>query len=332
SMTLGARFTKEEKDAVVYNGVTYATIYPQSGWVPGYVRDEEAINADVPKVLDDSDQWSRFTPRVGVEYQHSNDMMWYASYSQGFKSGTFNPRATTAEPSAAPEVVDSFEVGFKSEWNDNLRLNATLFQLDHKDRQFVTVLPGENPGDLDQRLGNIGKSKASGAEIEIQYAATADLNVNFSLGYIDAEFEEALTYNGTGFDDLSDRYSITNTPKNTANIGFDYSFENDLGSFVLNGNYYYRSKYELIVLDNLLTQDGYGLANLSLNWFSNDDHWQAGLHLKNLSNKEYLVGTYGFVTLDEQSGDYLPGLGGDNTLIGYYGEPRTVALTVSYRF
>jgi len=330
SMTLGARYTKEKKDAVVYNGVTLATVYPETNWVPGYVRDEASINA--PKVLDDSDEWSRFTPRVGIEYQYDEDIMLYTSYAQGFKSGTFNPRATTAEPSASPEVVDSFEVGFKSEWNNTLRVNATLFMLDHKDRQFVTVLEGENPGDLDQRLGNIGKSEATGAEIELHLAATDSLNFNFSLGLINSEFKEALTYNGSGYDDLSERYSITNTPETTANLGFDYSFETDIGSFVVNGNYYYRGEYELIVIDNLLTQEGYGLANLGINWYSNDGQWNAGLHLKNLTDEEYLVGTYGFVTKDQDTGDYKPGLGGDNTLIGYYGDPRTIALTFGYQF
>jgi len=105
-----------------------------------------------------------------------------------------------------------------------------------------------------------------------------------------------------------------------------------LGNFSFNGNYYYRSEYDLSVLDNLLSQDGYGIANLSINWFSDDGQWQVGLHAKNITDEEYLVGNYTFVTIDQATGGYLPGLGGDNTLIGYYGDPRTVALTVGYEF
>lgn len=98
-----------------------------------------------------------------------------------------------------------------------------------------------------------------------------------------------------------------------------------------NGNYYYRSDYDLAVVNNLLSQDGYGLLNLGLNWYSNDGHWQAGLHWKNVTNEEYLVGNYAFVTPDGNGG-YIPGLGGDNTLIGYYGDPETISLTVGYNF
>ncbi|WDE13448.1 TonB-dependent receptor [Thalassomonas haliotis] len=332
SLTLGARYTREEKDALVRSGRITQTIYPESGWVPGYIRDEETINAFVPTVLDDSETWSRFTPRLGLEYQYHKDMMLFASYAQGFKSGTFNPRAEIAEPAADPELVDSFEIGIKSEWFNSLRLNATLFYLDHKDRQFVTALPGENAADLNQRLGNIGTSDASGAEIEIQYAATDSLNLFATIGTIDSSFDQVKSYDEQGNKiDISDSFTISNTPNTTMNLGFSYDFDSQLGSFVFNGNYYYRSSYDLTVTDNLLTQEGYGLANLGLTWYSNNDSWQASLQWKNIADKEYLVGNYAFVTpLDD--GGYAPGLGGDNTLIGYYGDPETIALSISYSF
>jgi len=136
SVTIGARYTDEEKQAVVKNGLIFDNVYPESAWVPGYVRPSGDI---VPQVLgSDSNgngvldapsvqSWSRFTPRIGLEYQANPDLMFFASYSQGFKSGTFNPRATVNEPGVDPEIVDSIEVGLKSDWSDNLRVNLTLF-------------------------------------------------------------------------------------------------------------------------------------------------------------------------------------------------------------
>lgn len=335
SMTLGARYTKDERSAEVNNGLRFETVYPESGWVPGYVRPDGEL---VPNVLDEQDDWSRFTPRAGVEYQQSDDVMFYASYSQGFKSGTFNPRATIAEPAVDPEIVDSFEVGMKSDWNDNLRLNLTWFTLDHKDRHYISILPGDGFADLNQRLANAGKSEASGIEAEVVYIATDDLEFNLNLGWIDAEFTEVLdTDPETGeLFDKSDRFTISNTPDLTYNLGMNYSFENDLGDFVFNANYYYRDDYVLFEEDSLLTQDGYGLLNASLNWYSSVSNWTAGLHLKNLTDEEYMVGGYQFVTPDQSDPTnislYTPGLGGDNTLIAYYGDPRTVTLTIGYQF
>ncbi|MEC8327566.1 MAG: TonB-dependent receptor [Pseudomonadota bacterium] len=335
SATLGARYTQDEKEANVNNGLVFETVYPYSGWIPGYERPAGEL---VPEVLNDSEDWSRFTPRLGVEYQHSDDMMFFASYAQGFKSGTYNPRATTAEPAANPEIVDSFELGMKSEWNNNLRANITLFSLLHKDRQYISILPGETSADLNQRLGNIGRSESQGIEAEFTYVATDNLNFNASLGYIDAEFTEVIDTNpetGEEFD-KSEFFDIANTPDLTFNLGFDYSIESTFGDFVVNGNYYHRGDYVLFEEASLLSQDAYGLVNLGVTWYSNDGHWSASLTGKNLTDEEYLVGGYQFVTPDPtdptDTSKYTPGLGGDNTLIGYYGDPRTVTLTVNYRF
>ncbi len=334
SMTLGARYTRDSKEAVVNNGLIFDTVYPESGWVPGYVRPEGQL---VPTVLDDEDDWSRFTPRVGVEYQHSNDLMFFASYAQGFKSGTFNPRAATPEPAANPEIVDSFELGMKSEWNDNLRANVTLFSLDHKDRQYISVLPGDSSADLNQRLGNIGESSANGVEVELNYVATDALSFDASLGYIDSDFEKVIDYDSAGVAfDKSDRFTISNTPELTFNLGATYRLYTDHGDWVFNGNYYYRGDYVLFEEDSLLTQDSYGLLNFSANWYSTDGNWRVGVHAKNLTDEEYMIGGYQFVTPDPSDpsdvSKYTPGLGGDNTLIGYYGDPRTISLTVGYSF
>lgn len=332
SVTAGLRYTKDDKDAVVRNGLIFATVYPESGWVPGYVRPD---GLTTPVVLDDSESWSKVTPKLGVEYQHSNDLMLFASYSQGFKSGTFNPRATVAEPAADPETVDSFEIGMKSDWNDRVRINATLFMLEHKDRQYIAVIPDENDASaLNQRLGNVGRSEATGLELEVTWKASRELEIYGNLGFIDAKFEEALTFDpNAGAVDISDRFSITNTPETTANIGFSYNLLTDFGDVIFNGNYNYRSSYSLVELDNLLTQDSYGLLNVGVTWLSNDGHWSIALHGKNLTDEEYLVGNYAFIAPDPANpGQYIPGLGGDNTLIGYYGAPRTVSLSVGYRF
>ncbi len=331
SITAGARYTQDEKRAKVNNGLIFATVYPESGWVDGYVRPEGDL---VPTVLDDSDDWSKFTPRIGVEYQANDDLMLFASFSQGFKSGTFNPRATTAEPAANPEDVDSFELGMKSEWlNNRLRANITLFSLEHNDRQYISVLPGADSTQLNQRLGNIGTSDATGIEAEFTYLATDALLLSASFGYIDSDFKKVIdTDPTTGLTfDKSELFTISNTPDYTFNLGATYTVESSVGDFIINGSYYYRDDYVLFEENSLLTQDGYGIANLSITWYNTDGDFSVGLHAKNLTDEEYMIGGYQFVT-PQADGSYLPGLGGDNTLIGYFGDPRTISLTASYQF
>jgi iron complex outermembrane receptor protein len=99
----------------------------------------------------------------------------------------------------------------------------------------------------------------------------------------------------------------------------------------MNAGYYHRGDYLLFETSTLLQQEAYGLFNVSINWESVEGDWYASLHGKNLTDEEYLVGGYDFVGVADD-GSLLPGLGGDFTLIGYYGDPRTVHLTVGYRF
>lgn len=333
SLTLGARYTDEEKTAIVNNGLVFANVYPSSGWIPGYTRPEGSL---VPTVLGSdsngdgvldaptSESWNRLTPRAGLEYQMDSNTMIYASYGQGFKSGTFNPRATENEPGVAPEVVDSFEFGFKKDWTDQLRTNITYFSYDHKDRQYIVVGGAGNGTELNQSLQNAADTSGSGIEAEITYVANENLTFDVAIGTLDFSIKRN--------DSIQPLVGLSNSPELTVNYAANYFLETDLGSFIFNANYYYRDDYILFETDDLLMQEGYGLLNLSVMWESNEGDWYAALHGKNLGNEKYLVGGYSFVGAPDASGNYTAGLGGDTTLIGYFGDPRTVHLTVGYRF
>ena len=333
SLTVGGRYTKEEKEAYVNNGLAFTNVYPSDNWIPGYVRGDVSFpqvlgtDTDGDGILDapKKEDWSQFTPRVGLEYQLDDDTMIFASYSQGFKSGTFNPRATLNESAANPEIVDSIEFGIKKDWNDVLRTNVTLFSLDHKDRQYITVTP--DPDDLtvlNQNLGNIKGSSVKGLEAEITWAATDNLRIDFSLGLLDGEIEEDPTL-------AAPLVGLSNTPDYTMNLAANYTLDTEMGYFNFTGGYYYRDDYLLFEDSDLLVQDGYGTLNASVTWESMEGNWYGGLHFKNLTDEEAMVGGYNFAAQNED-GTYAPGLGGDTTLIGYFNDPRTVHLTVGYRF
>jgi iron complex outermembrane receptor protein len=76
-------------------------------------------------------EFERFTPKVGLEFKPSDDVLVFATFSRGFRSGGFNGRLivpTTTVPTYAPDTADSYELGIKSDLLDNtLRLNVTGF-------------------------------------------------------------------------------------------------------------------------------------------------------------------------------------------------------------
>jgi len=333
SLTVGARYTDEEKSAYVNNGLAFSNVYPRDGWIDGYTRGSVAFpqvlgtDTDGDGILDApaTDNWDRVSPRIGVEYQMDADTMIFASYSEGFKSGTFNPRATVNESSANPEVVDSIEVGIKKDWDNSLRTNVTLFSIEHTDRQYITVTPDPNDATvLNQNLGNIKGSTIKGLEAEVTYAATENLTFDLAVGLLDGKIEDDPIV-------VTPLIGLSNTPEFTMNINMNYVIDTDMGYVILNANYYHRDDYILFEDSDMLSQDSYGIVNLGATWESEEGNWYGSVHLKNVGGKEYMVGGYNFVGVDA-NGNFLPGLGGDTTLIAYYGNPRTAHFSVGYRF
>ena len=278
--------------------------------------------------------------RAGINYKLTDDVFTYFTFSQGFKSGGFNMRADiSADPEGNqpfdPEIVDTYEAGFKTEFLDNrIRMNGAVFYNDYTDIQ-VTVQRPAGEDNFVARVVNAGESDAVGAELETIFSVTSDFNVYLTAGYINAQFNEFLDTDPlTGeLVDLSDTVVITNTPKWSINSGFDYSFDSYDGYMVLAGNVSYRSPTNIFEVPSRLDMGSFAVTNLSLNYFHDNDKFTASLHVRNLFDKEYRIAGYNFPATFGPNGELIAGgTGGDDTVVGYYGDPRTVEFVVGYRF
>tara|TARA_R100001129_G_scaffold164756_1_gene131072 strand:+ start:1424 stop:3631 length:2208 start_codon:yes stop_codon:yes gene_type:complete len=320
SFTLGGRYTRDEKEADVYR-YTYAGVKFLDR--NDYAADPIAVNSDFTTKAD----WSKFSPHASVSYQANPDLMFYASYSNGFKSGGVDMRADVSiNPSARdpydPETVDTYEIGVKSEFMDGrLRANLSTFYSDYQDMQ-VTVQTAVPTGVSSQVL-NAADSTVKGVELESTFAATDSLNFTGSIGYINAEFDEVAVFNPTTqqVEDVSNRWSFANTPELTANLGFNQEFNLGNGALVWSGAVAYRDETQIFEEPSPLDEDSYSLVNTSLVWYSNASNWTVGLHAKNVFDEEYRLSGYNFGSTF-----------GENIVTGYYGDPRTVSLSVGYRF
>lgn len=122
-----------------------------------------------------------------VRWKMNADVMFYGTYSEGFRGGGFNRSAGT------PGVPDSFdtddvvslEFGWKTTWLDNsLRFNGAIYNVDFTDlQQGVLDLAITNTTFFD----NVGEATINGAEFEIDWTATDVLDVFASFSYIDSE-------------------------------------------------------------------------------------------------------------------------------------------------
>ncbi|MBB5210544.1 TonB-dependent receptor [Microbulbifer hydrolyticus] len=332
SMTLGGRYSKDEKTT---NG-----FFSSYNVLAGAGDFNNQITATDFK---DSVTFSDFSPRASVEYFASEDVMLFASFSKGFKSGGFDPRANiTALPQSAEpfdsEVVETVELGVKSELADGrLRLNATLFNNDYTDMHVKTSVGIDIDGDgnSDSFAGqviNAGSASGLGGELEAIALLTDNLSANLTVGIINAEFDEVMLLNRATeqVENAADLMVVSYTPESTVNFGLTYDTSAFGGELMLNANASYRGEVHMYEIETLLDQEGYTLFDINAVWVSPAQNWTLGLHGKNLTDEEYRTSGYPFTGIDDGTTPAQPNLA--NSLIGYYGAPRTVTASLSYQF
>jgi iron complex outermembrane receptor protein len=181
TVRLGGRYSYEKKDFTVTQrvvtliGGVRPVPPPPTVLAPGFV-----VAAPPPFSSDAS--FRNFSGRAVVDYKLSRDVLAYASFSQGFKSGGFN--AFGLVPAFKPETVDAYEAGLKSELFDRkLRLNADGFLYNYDNLQ---TRQGVTTGGV--AIVNAGRARIKGAEVEATVVAATGLKLGFNATYLDARF------------------------------------------------------------------------------------------------------------------------------------------------
>ena len=136
--------------------------------------------------------WDALTGNAVVDYQATRDLLVYASYNRGFKSGQFNasPLFNAADVNSAdPERVDAFEAGVKSQFADNrVRLNVSAFYNKFRKLQVFQFVPDATTGVPTSRYSNAGAARVKGIEFEIDARPVDALSLRLSGAYLDAKY------------------------------------------------------------------------------------------------------------------------------------------------
>ncbi len=328
TLTAGVRSTKDDKNSNILqylfnttNSYPYTTTQG-SGFTYGDPANDTVLI--VSSDIDDSQakkDWSEITRSLKVDWQMNDDVMWYISFAEGFKSGGFDMRGNaSANPNLIngydPETVDTIEVGVKSQLlADRLRLNMTVFDMDYDDMQLTVQTGQPAPVYISSDVLNAGTAEISGAELEMLAQMTENLSSSVALGYMDTDLVEVIS-NGV---DVSDTWEMLNAPMWTGQFALTYDMDlGDRGSVVINGALSYRSATRNFnnVTCTCDQTGSYQLVDLSASWYSVDGHWSASLYAKNVTDEEYKTGGYNL-----GSGE-----------LAFYGAPRTVTAKVAYEF
>ena len=321
-VSLGARYTSDKREGTVFRrnftGIR-SPFFGNSAAVPGLIR------SDYTNTRTDNE----FTPRASISWLPTPDLTFYTSYSKGYKSGGFDMRGDAfLTPNTVngykPETVDAYELGMKGAFLDrSLFFNLATFYSDYKDQQVTTQVAAPGPS-IASFVDNAGDSKIFGVEMEARAVLSPNFSVTGAFGYIDAEFKRFTVFDlASGQNiDVANARVFQNTPKYTASIAPTFTHDLGGGSLAITPSLSYRSAYSQFEIPNaILDENGYELVDASIVWTSGDDRFQIAAHGRNLFDTRYKIGGYNF-----------PGALFGNSIIAFYGPPRTYTVSAQVKF
>ena len=183
ALTGGLRYTYDDKNFgryVKFNDYVVAFAFTTETRLDGNGNYDPDGNLGF---LQSDKNWSKLTPRVVLEWQALEEMMLYASYTEGYKAGGFNSAAERFLP--APSIrrrSTNYELGMKSSWLDNtLRVNTAVFSYTYDNLQsleFVDAacLPNSSVGTY---LFETSDVEGDGFELNVNWLALPSLELVF---------------------------------------------------------------------------------------------------------------------------------------------------------
>jgi iron complex outermembrane receptor protein len=291
TLTLGARYTHDKKTSLVNDKPVY--IYGSLVEAnPVTIIQPSLATGQIVMTTPVKEDWSKFTPRVSLKYQLTQDTMAYALWSRGYRGGGFNGRPATIGAATIPynpETLDNYELGFKTQFADSrVRLNGAVFLMKYKNMQqdLDVPAPGTSTG-RENRTINASSADLKGAELDLTAQVTSGFRINGNVGYLDAKYKKFfgdIYSTGTPVD--ATFLKIRRAPKWTWSFGGTY--EVDLGrnaSGWITGDVHYIGPHEITFLNNPnLRNGGQYLVDLSINARLNKT--TISLFGKNLANEK----------------------------------------------
>ena len=354
--TVGGRYTKDKKHGDYLETVTNPFIVP--------FRAPEDV--DLPDV-----NQGKFTYRLGLNYTPTKDLLFFGSYSTGYKAGGYNsgggsPALTNvivqtptgpkvvSDPTQrvfGEETVGDWELGAKTSWlNRALTANLTFYRMDisgYQDRSFDGT---------SFTVRNVGNLRQQGFEFDGVARPFRNLGLFASVAYLDSEFTNYpnaagppgcakisgvvpppcvdLPHQGQS-QDLKGK-PATFSPKWTGRIGVDYSGSVGYGGLTFDATSnlsFFSKQFVGIVTDaNPQTiQPAYAVLGARISLNGPNDRWTFSLFGDNLLNQYYSAGDL-YQVLAGPLGLQNSLHTGSIAIRPLHGEPQTVGASFTVRY
>ncbi len=236
----------------------------------------------------DEDGWSG---RLGVQYDLTDSVTSYLTYSRGYKGPAYNvffnmqPRDTDA---LKPETSNTWELGVKAtSWNNRVTTNVAVFHSDYDNYQanFYDTVAGQ----VVTRLINAGSVSTEGVEADFAVQATQNLKFSGALAYTKARIDQFSCPAGAAASCNVNGKTLPFSPDWKTYVRADYDIPLDNGLDIeLGTDYNWQSEVQYDISQNPDTKQGaYGIWNASIALADYSNGWRVSLQGKNLLDKSY---------------------------------------------
>ncbi len=258
--------------------------------------------------------YTELLPRMALGWTPSACTTVYASAAKGYQVGGYNYSMVMSPDTFTydPEYAWNYETGIKTAFLGNrLKANFSLFYVDIKDKQIDVNNPDAVGVPMAPDINNAGQVHTWGVELGLEADPLPGLSLFANLGILDTEIDQWRYQSQTGTIDFEGN-QLPYSPKYTVSLGSTFRMDNGLflgGDITGMGSYYGDP-------GNRMKQSSFELVNVRIGYEA--ESFDLILWCKNLFNREY------FTVLDEMMST--------GVLKGVEGSPRTVGVTLRYRF
>ncbi len=307
-ISVGGRYTHENKlfegfqsDA---NGLTYKILnqvgVPPCASINPTISDACRLAAGFPNAGQplryyiagtQKKSFNNFSPKVGLQYHPSDDVMTYASWSKGYKTGGWTTRLSNplqTAPDFDEEKATTWEVGVKSTLIDRkLQLNAAVFTTKYAGIQ-LNFQQGVSP-----TIQNAGDARIKGFEVELTAAPADGFLINASVGFTDSKYTSVLPGAQVAANPFQAGVfpgaDLPKTPKWKFNISPRYELAVGEGKVVLLADYTRTSSlWNDTERAYLLQRPSTDMLNGSITYKSGNN-WDVTAGMTNITDERYLV-------------------------------------------
>ena len=261
--------------------------------------------------------------KVNTSYHFTNDLMGYATISEGFRLGASNGVGACPYPLPPgqnvcalpnevqyfPDTTTNYEVGVRSQWLDRrLTFNGALYYIDWKDPQLASVtVNGAQP-----IIKNGDGARSKGVELSLDAKATNRLRVGLSYSHTIAELSAVApsvlrVFVPPGFGPPSPRnpaagpdaiYTngqsgdrLPGSPRDQGTVNFAYDLPLSSGRAI-------DFNYGIAAVGDIITTIGARAGGQRLGGYAvhtasavmHGNRWSVGLYAQNLLNKYAVTG------------------------------------------